>query len=186
MLNGISPLLIFSFKPALTTALFSGLAGIPVVGDILPRIGIPIPVYLNEQLTGVFIESESKAIDIDTEVHAKYNGDPPAVEQRGLNNLVTINMFANKDSIMLAVLLAMNDMIFSRVVSQDYAVSYINGSTTIFNGLLHGFSTNQGSNDDLVRIVMQISKSNQSKPTPGSITAPLKKITGAVPIVVPS
>lgn len=186
MLNGVAPIIIFSFLPNVTQSLFNGIAGIPVLGDVLPNIGLPIPLYLDEELTGIYIESESKAIDIDTNVQVRYDGKPPSVDQRGLNNLVTINMIGSKSSVMLAVLLAMNDMIFSRVVAKDYNVSYLNGATTVFNGLLHGFSTQTGTDDDLVKIVMQISKANQSKPIPANLTSVLPKITGATPVAVPS
>lgn len=186
MLNGVAPILIFSFMPNLSQSLFNGLAGIPVLGDVLPKIGIPIPIYLDENLTGIYVESESNAIDIDTIVQARYDGKPPSVDQRGLNNLITINMLATKNSVMLSVLLAMNDMIFSRVVSKDYNVSYLNGATTVFNALLHGFSTHTAADDDLIRIVLQISKANQSKPVPPNLASALPKITGATPVAVPS
>lgn len=185
MLNGVSPILIFHFKPQLTQSLFNGLSGIPVIGDVLSGIGIPIPIYLDQNLTGVYVDTETKAIDLDTDVQVRYDGKAPSVDQRGLNNLITVNLFGSKNSIMLAVLLAMNDMIFSRVVSKDYAISYLNGTTTVFSGLLHGFSTSVGSDDDLIRITMQISKANQSKPTPANLTSVLPKITGATPVAVP-
>lgn len=186
MLNGVAPILIFNFMPQLTTTLFKGVAGIPILKDILPNIGIPMPIYLDENLTGIYVESESKAIDIDTNVQARYDGKAPSVDQRGLNSLITVNMIANRDSIMLAVLLSMNDIIFQRVVQASYNISYLNGTTTVFNALLHGFSTQQGSDDDLVRIVLQLSKANQSKPNPANLTSQLPKITGAIPVAVPS
>lgn len=185
MLNGIAPLLIFSFKPEITQSLFKGLAGIPVLGDVLPNIGIPIPLYLSETLTGLYVESESKAIDIDTNIQMRYDGKAPSVDQRGLQNLITINMLANRNSVILAVILALNDMVFQRVVQSSYSVSYINGSTTVFGGLLHGFSTQQGSDDDLVRIVLQIQKGKENTPTPANLTSVLPKITGATPVAVP-
>lgn len=183
MLNGVAPIIIFSFKPQLTQALFSGVAGIPVIGDVLNNIGIPIPIYLDENLTGIHVESESKAIDIDTQIQTRYDGKPANYDQRGLSNLITINMLANRTSILLSVLLAMNDVIFSKVVAKEYNITYLNGATTIFGGLLHGFSTQSGSDDDLIRIVMQIEKGNQNKPTPANLSFQLPKITGATPVV---
>lgn len=185
MLNGVAPILIFSFTPAFAADLFKGIAGIPVLGDILPT-GIPIPIYLDEKLTGIHIESESKAIDIETNTQTRYDDKPPKVEQRGLNNLITVNMIASRNSVMLAVLLALNDMVFSRVVKQNYSVSYINGTTTVFNGLLHGFSTQQGSDDDLTRILLQISKANLAPPVKGGVQLVNKAVTGATPVTVGS
>lgn len=183
MLNGIAPLLIFSFTPDFAADLFKGIAGIPILGDVLPT-GIPIPIYLDERLTGIYIESESKAIDIETVPQVRYDDKPPSVEQRGLNNVVTVNMLANRNSIMLSVLLAMNDMVFSRVVKKTYSVTYLNGATTVFNGLLHGFSTQQGSDDDLTRIVLQISKANLSPPSKGGVQLVNKSLSGATPVPV--
>lgn len=185
MLNGVAPILIFHFNPSLTQSLLNGLSGIPVIGDVLPNLGIPIPIYLDENLSGILVESETKAIDIETQPQVRYDGGKPDVIQRGLNNLITINMKGTRNSMMLSVLLAMNDMIFSRVVSKSYSVSYLNGTTTVFNGLLHGFSTSVSDNDDMVRIVMQISKANLKPPTEGGITLVNKAITGATPVAVP-
>lgn len=185
MLNGIAPVLIFTFKPLSFSRAASTVAGIPLIGSTLSDVvGIPIPIYMDEKLTGIFIESESKAIDIATKVQVRYDGKP-SVEQQALNSIVTINMLASKSSILLSVLLAMCDQIFSKVVAQNYSIHYLNGPTTIFGGLLHGFSTQAGSDDDLLRIVMQISKGKQETPTPGSVVSVLPKITGATPVAVP-
>ncbi len=181
MLNGVAPILIFSFVPSFLSGLFEGIAGIPVLGSIIP-LGIPIPIYLDEKTTGIYIESESKAIDIDTVPLVRYDEKQSSVDQRGLNNVITVNMIANRDSIMLSVLLALNDMVFGRVVKQSYSVTYLNGATTVFNGLLHGFSAQQSSNDDITRITLQISKANLAPPVKGAPTLVNKAITGATPV----
>jgi hypothetical protein len=168
MLGGIAPILIFTFPPALGIDLTKLLGGIPLIGDALADIGVPIPIYLDENLTGVYIESESKALDIDTDIVPVYrtNGSVSNfINQSGINNLVTINMLANKDSLILSVLLALNDMVFSKLVSGKYKLSYINGTTLIFGGLLHSFSVNSNSDDTLLKITMQIQKNNQNKPS---------------------
>lgn len=187
MLNGVAPLLIFNFQPVSLTAAVNALAGIPVIGSTLSSfVGIPVPLYLDEQLTGIYVESETKAIDIDTNVQARSDGKPPSVDQRGLNNLVTVNMVANRNSVVLAVLIALNDQVFSKVVSKNYSINYFNGITAIFGGLLHGFSTTTGNNDDLIRITMQISKANSQSTAPANVVSVLPKVTGALPVAVPS
>lgn len=182
MLNGVAPILIFTFPVVPKSPTFNAIAGIPLVGNFLAEnVGVPIPIYLDERLTGVYVESETKAIDIQTTVEAKTEAGTPDISQRGLDSLVTINMIANKDSVTLSAILALCDLVFQKVVSQEYKVSYLNGSTTVFNGLLHGFQTSVDSDNDLVRITLQLSKANQNlKPNPG--TAILPKITGAIPI----
>jgi hypothetical protein len=182
MLGGIAPILIFTFPVVPKSPTFNALAGIPLVGGLISeKIGVPIPLYLDERLTGVYVESETKAIDIQTTVEAKTEAGTPDVSQRGLDSLVTINMIALKDSVTLSAILALCDMVFQKVVAQEYKVSYLNGATTVFNGLLHGFQTTVDADNDLVRITLQLSKSNQNlgnKP----VATMLPKITGAIPI----
>jgi hypothetical protein len=166
MLGGIAPILIFTFPPSLGIDLTKLLGGIPLIGDTLADIGLPIPIYLDENLTGIYIESESKALDIDTDIVPVYrtNGSVSNyINQQGINNLVTVNMIANRDSLILSVLLALNDMVFSKLVSGKYKLSYINGPTLIFGGLLHSFNVSANSDDTLLKITMQIQKNGQNK-----------------------
>lgn len=172
MLNGIAPIVIFTFPPILGIDLSKFLSGIPLIGGSLGNVGIPIPVYLDENLTGIYIESESKSIDIDTDITPKYITAPGGavtsttlVNQSGINNLVTVNMIASRDSLILTVLLALSDMVFDRIVSGKYSISYLNKSTLIFGGLLHSFQTSTTSDDTLIKITLQIQKNNQNKTT---------------------
>lgn len=168
MLGGIAPILIFTFPPILGIDLTSIISGIPIVGkDSLAGIGLPIPIYLDEKTTGIYVESETKAIDIDTDISPVYrkttNEITNYVNQSGVNNIVTVNMLASSENIFLSALLALNDMIFDRVAQTKYRVTYINKSTLVFGGLLHSFSTQASSNDNLLRITMQIQRNNQNK-----------------------
>ncbi len=184
MLGGIAPILIFTFPPTLGIDLGSVLGGIPLIGDTLGEVGLPIPIYLDEKLTGIYIESESKALDIDTDIVPVYrtNGSVSNfINQQGINNLVTINMLASRDSLILSVLLALNDMVFSKLVSGKYKLSYINGTTLIFGGLLHSFNVQGNSDDTLLKITMQIQKNNQNKPSVISQYLNVPAVTGVTP-----
>jgi hypothetical protein len=188
MLNGIAPIIIFSFPFNPKGANFNAISGIPLVGSFIAKnVGIPIPIYLDERVSGICVVDETKSIDVDTNPQQPFDIKTPIqVTQKGINSIVTVNMVAQKDSILLATLLALNDMIFARLVSQEYSITYLNGPTTIFDGLLHGFSSSQESNDDLVRVSLQISKANQKTPSPGSqinIPSIAPFITGSVSIV---
>lgn len=154
MLNGIAPIFIFTISPVPKAS--NPLAGIPIVSDLLEDLGVPIPIYLDENVTGLYVDTEEKSIDIDNDVVAANKGGAK-VFQNPLESMVTINLIGKKDSIALMVLLAMNDLIFSKL-KYGYGISYLNGSTTVFNGLLKTFASNTNSNDDLIRITMQISK----------------------------
>lgn len=183
MLNGIDPLFIFNFPAFVSGETFKSISGIPVVGNFLvANIGLPIPIYLSEQTTGMVLVSESKALDVDTESKQRFDGEPPDVKQRGVNNLVTVNLSCQKDSTYLTLFLALNDLIFQRLVSQRYNLSYMNGPTTVFNGLLHGFSANGDNSSNRMDITIQISKANlkATQEPPGRFY--FQKITGALPV----
>jgi hypothetical protein len=187
MLNGVAPILIFTFPPALGIDFSKILGGIPLIGSALSDIGIPVPIYLDEGLTGIYIESESHSLDIDTDITPKYEQNiaglttTTLVNQTGLNNLVTVNMLASKDSLILTVLLALSDMVFSRVTSGKYKIHYINKGTVVFGALLHSFQTSTNSEDTLLKITMQLQKNNQRKtdsPVNQYYNPPLKAAVG--------
>jgi len=189
MLNGIDPIIIFHFYsnpptddsfvgPPQPTSFLSGLAA---------AVGLPIPIYLSERLTGIYVDDESKGIDVATRVDAVVEKDglevrSPEVSQMALDSTVTVNLFAVKDSVMLTALLALADMILKRVVSKEYGITYLNGSTVIFNGLLHRFSTSVGANDNLIRIEMVLSNAKKQAPTPVPGLAPIAPVVGAIPL----
>jgi len=181
MLNGIAPILIFTFpeNPAALSPIFNALSGIPLIGDLVSAVGVPIPLYLDEQLTGLYVESQAKNLDIETTIEARYDDKKPLVYQRGLNSSVSVNLLASKDSILLPALLALSDLVVAKLVSQKYTVSYVNGSTLILGGLLQGLNTSQSSDDDLIRITLQIQKQD-SKPL-AAAAAVLPKVAGATP-----
>ncbi len=169
MLNGVAPLLIFSFPIIPKLPILSGL---PIIQDALDAIGVPIPLYLDEKLTGICVLDEEKSIDIDSQPQQTPDG-VNLVNQRGVSNTVTINMVANKDSFILSALLSFSDLIFTKVVGGGARVSYLNGPTMVFNGLLHGFSTKTDNNDDLLRITMILQKTNQQT----TLIASIKSVT---------
>lgn len=170
MLGGIAPILIFSFPSDTGLNLGKVLGGIPLIEDSAPNLGIPIPIYLDEKLTGMYIESESKSLDIDTDITPIYRNNNTKdvtnfINQSGINNLVSVNLLASRDSLVLSVLLSLGDMILNSLVKGKYSLSYINGPTLVFNGLLHSITDQSNSNDTLCRIQLQIQKNNQNKAT---------------------
>jgi len=182
MLNGVSPILIFTFPVELNSPVFNVLAGIPVIGESLAaNIGVPIPIYLDRNLAGVVVDSETKALDIETKTEAKTQAGTPDVSQRGLGNVVTINMSGNRDSLILAAVAALCDLAFQKIVSKSYSVTYINGPTVIINGLIEAFSSSVSSNNDLLNLTLQISKSNQKIKTEPAVSFG-SSIQGAVPL----
>jgi hypothetical protein len=178
MLNGISPIIIF------TTSIIplpsgSPLSGIPIVGDLFST-GIPIPIYLDEQRTGIVVDSETTSIDIDTTYEGNTDTSKKSlnISQVPIDNIVTINLVANRNSLLLTVLSALSEEAFKKAVSKQMTISYLNGTTVIFGAKLRTFATNVSADDDLIRVSIQLSKGDEERisaritelpksPTPG-------------------
>jgi len=178
MLNGIDPVIIFSFYKK-TPSVSEAFSKIPLVAQYVNSIELPpIPIYLSEKLTGIFISSETKNLDIETTATTLADGEAPEFNQKGIGSVLTIEMQASKNSIGLSLLSAFSDLILSKVTSKEYSITYLHGATTMFNGLLHSLSITQTADDDLFRITLEISKGNVKKvavtqPTPDSGAATL-------------
>lgn len=158
MLNGIDPILIFEFSKLITDESgASNRSKVPVTASILSKLPLPyIPIYLNEKLTGLYIDTEERNIDVDTSTETLTISDDPIHNQRGINNSVKIQMLATRDSIGLTLLSAMADFIFPRVTSREYAITYLHGAITVFHGLLHSFAITQDPNNDLYHITLEL------------------------------
>lgn len=184
MLNGLDPIIIFQFSkkvPEVTELL----AKIPLVSDIPTLVDQPpIPIYLSENLTGLFIDAESKSIDASTQIETKSDGSEVSVNQKGIASIVSIDMLANKNSLGLALIAAMADQVLERMSSKEYFITYLHGSTTVFRGLLHSYSMNQTADDDLLRIRIELSRGdskNLPNETPQKLPT-LNRSTGTTPI----
>lgn len=182
MLNGVDPIIIFHFY---NKGAIDFLADIPFASAVTELVGVPIPIYLSEKLTGIYVDTETRGIDVVTKVDPTTEKDPltlqvlpPQVSQTALDASVSVSMFASRDSIMLTAIIAMAEMILARLVTQEYGISYINGSTVIFNGFLHRFQTNINRNDDLVRIDLTLSNAKKDTPTPKVGPVPVPKVSG--------
>lgn len=182
MLNGLDPIIIFQFKKALPSVSDS-LARIPLVSQIPTLIEAPpIPVYLSEELTGLFIDSESKNLDSDTTTETKTDGSAPDINQKGINSVVKIDIVANKGSLGLTLLSALSDLLYEKMTSKEYSVTYLNGAVTVFNGLIHSFSIQQSANNDLYNISIEISRGANKSPTPVESVPTVTPSVGALPL----
>lgn len=184
MLNGIAPILIVNLIKKKDNSVGAFFSGIPVVGKDLAGAltgGLPVPIYLDERITGICVTSETKTLAIETEIKATTDASKPIPTQRAVDSVVQINMCAQKDNIVLAALVALCDQIFQRVVAKEYSVSYLNGSTTIFNGLLSGFTSMYEEGSDLLHLTLAISKGNQQTTQVTQVNPSVPGINGAQP-----
>lgn len=179
MLNGVDPIILFNFK-LLSPSLQESIAKIPIVADVVAAIDLPvIPIYLSEKITGISIDSESKSMEIDTTVDTLSSGSTPTLNQRGIQNSVKIEMVASRDSIGVSLFSAMADLIFPKVTSKEYSITYLHGAVTVFAGLLHSFSISQNANNDLYTISLELIKPSALLKSPIPVVA---KVTGLVPL----
>lgn len=157
MLDGVDPILIFNFSKA-TAQAKNAIAKIPEIATIVSKIDLPaIPIYLSEKLTGIYIDTEDKTIDVDTAIETlKDATKDPIINQRGINNTVKISMLANKDSIGLTLLSAMADLVFPKVTAREYSITYLHGAVTVFAGMLHSFAINQQAGNTLYTITLEL------------------------------
>ena len=158
MLGGIDPILIFQIYKQLPAA-ETTIAKIPLAAATKQKATLAIvPIYLSESITGIYIDTESKNIDVNTDVEGLSSGDPGPVNQKPLGSITTVNMIAKQGSIGLTILLAATEQILDRLASQEYEITYMHGGVTVFGGLIHGFSVDQGREDDLYKIKLEISR----------------------------
>lgn len=172
MLNGIDPIILFHYSKKLPTNI--GLEfDIPIVSAIEEMIDFPpIPVYLSESLFGIVIDSESKNIDIQTDIETLTDGSAPKVNQRGANSTVSINLKGKKDSIPLTLLSAFLEQAFTKVSSQEYAITYLHGATTIFRGLLKSYAVDTQDNSDLQLIKIELTTGESQPQKTATVPSP--------------
>jgi len=179
MLNGIDPILIFNFFKLAPQS--SVVSRIPIVADIINTLALPpIPIYLSETITGIYIDSEEKSIDIETDVDALSSGKDAKINQKALGSTVRINMKGTRDSVGLTLLSSLADLIVPLVTSKEYSITYLHGSVTVFNGLLHSFSVTDNADSDLLNITLEINKTVNKTTTakdPGSVERIQKPVT---------
>ena len=187
ILNKVDPLIIFKFAvddPTFYDA-YTEAAGIPVVGGLLSDIllaagGVPIPIYLSEKFSGILIDSISNSFDIDTSVEGLNKATNLDITQRVIDSTTTVNMTCNnKDSLVLAAIIAFMDIVLRKAVSRAYTISFISGSTILLDALVKSFNTTMNADSELVNISMTLSKVNAK---PEKVFTSVPAITGATPL----
>ncbi len=176
MLAGLSPILLFQFKKislvgsrlgASLSTKDTTLATIPLISDLAAAVQFPpIPIYLDPKLTGLHMMSQSKNIDIDTNTEGVTSDSEIVASQKTVASTVTIEMEARRDSVGLILLSALLDVVFSKVSAKEYSVTYLNGATTIFGGLLHSFAVNENADNDKCTITLTLLKGKLGKLQP--------------------
>lgn len=180
MLGGKTPIIIFQFSKLVGTDygnLFkdSLLAKIPTFTE-----QPPIPIYLSEQLTGLFVDAEDKNVDLNTEVTTLKSGEDPEIDQNAIGSTVSVMLKAKKDSIAMITLSSLIDIAYDKATSKEYAVSYLHGVTTVFRGKIQSFQFSQVADTDLISIRLELTRGTK-KPAEKSTVDIIQKTTGPLP-----
>lgn len=163
MLNGVDPVILFQLYK-LVPAAQSTLSKIPIASDKKTLVTFAVvPIYLSEQITGLYIDNESKQIDIDTNTNSLPQSGELDVSQKALSSITTVQLKARAGSVGLTILLAMAELLLDKVTSQEYEITYMHGAVTVFGGLIHSLSYEQGENDDLIKIKLELARGRQKK-----------------------
>lgn len=174
MLNGIDPIIIFHISK-LAKSQEDSVLKVPILSDVYNKIGLPpIPIYLSESATGLYIDHEEKNVDFETSIETLSTGGPPKTIQKAINSTQRVMLKAKEDSIGLVLLSALIDLILPKVTSGEYSITYMHGATTIFGGLIHSFAVTADHATDLLSVTIEISKTTQLQPP----KTPIPEISG--------
>lgn len=183
MLNGIDPIIIFQLKKnTITNDQFQALSA-EELDDFVSTFNFPpIPIYLSEKITGLYIESEDKSIEIQTTTETVATGEEVEVYQKGIASTVRVNLVASKESIGLTLISALADQVFKKVTSKEYSITYLHGAVTVFNGLLNSFNIQQNAENTLYTISLELSSTTGANTQAKSPIPVVEAVTGAVPL----
>lgn len=122
----------------------------------------PIPIYLSEKLTGLYVDSEKKGLSISTENIVEIdkttkNRSGLKVQQKGETQTTDISIVGRRDSVGLNLLLPMLQTIYDQVLAtKDYRLAYFHNNVLIFNARLANLSINQNRDNNLVTIELSL------------------------------
>lgn len=161
-LGGLAPIIIFTFyKPVIQS-----LAGLlPASVSRIPLV--PIPVYLDEKVTGLQLDDYNRTITVDV----MRDGDSSF--ERASGDVVHLKFHAKKDSIVLTVLTALIDRVmdtFGNKVNpkpdeRDYSITIFYDNIFILDASLEEFSTRLQDGTDLRELSFSFSKRAKKKTT---------------------
>jgi len=178
-LNGLAPLVIFTFyktipRPSfLTGGLF----------DTIPTIKIPlvpIPLYLEERITGLVLDDYDRDISIDV------MRDGVSAFERVSGDVVNLKFRMQKNNIVLTALTALIDRIIQvfdkRVATKfddpDYSLTIFYDNIFILDASLERFSTRLVEGTDLREVSFTFSK-RSAKKTEEATQSPIPYTVGS-------
>lgn len=160
MLGGTAPVMVFNFASISSKSLLEKL-GIKIGEDSLFNFDIPyfsIPVYLDEQLTGLLVDDHERSINIEYETDGVNN------YEREISSDVAITIIARKDNVALQAFLALFEKILKYVNEKSYKIYFYYDDVFLTNAGLKDFNVSTRPNTDtrVVRFTLT-NRSEKSK-----------------------
>jgi len=132
-LNGLAPIIIFTFYKEIEIPAF--LRGF-VSNDTTKIPFIPIPIYLDENITGIALDD----YDRDTTIDVMRDG--VSSFERVSADVVNFKFVANKKNVVITVLSAFIDLIIkNNVENKTYSITVFYDNIFIINASLESFGT---------------------------------------------
>jgi len=159
-LNGLSPIIIFTFFRQFEPPL--GFIG-PIQQLKIPLV--PIPIYLDEKITGIQLDDYDRTITIDV------MRDGVSAFERVSGDVVHLKFHAKKDSILLTILTALIDRVMKTFDDaakktfddRNYSLTIFYDNIFILDASLEEFSTRLKEGTDLREFSFTFSKRSEKK-----------------------
>lgn len=159
MLNGLYPVIVIQkIKPQIRGSFSNGKI---TSTDLTPSLSKPIPVYLDESLTGIAIMSQSRRTEFVNDPIVSAENKEITVKQRGISNGVDIVLKASRNSIGMNLLLPLVDIAFQNANLGGYLISYFNQNIVLFRAKLANFSAEENNAD--TGVIINISLEREDK-----------------------
>ncbi len=156
MLNGIAPVIVFVFKKEV--------AGVKIPYNI-------IPLYLDERLTGVLADTQSRHMSVEVQNIGNTN------YERTTSSDVQLTFIAKKNNIAVTAVLALFEKVMNHINKQEYSITLYYDDVFMTDASLKDFETEveDGTDKRLIRITLS------NRPEEESVTETiLKKIGNAI------
>lgn len=144
MLGGTAPVILFNFASISSKTLLEKM-GIKIGEDSLFNFDIPffsIPVYLDEQLTGLLVDDHERSINIEYETDGINN------YEREISSDVTITIIAQKNNVALQAFLALFEKVLKYVNEKAYKIYFYYDDIFLTDAGLKDFNVSTRPNTD--------------------------------------
>jgi hypothetical protein len=167
-LGGLAPLIIFTFyKTIKTPSLLSGLTSESEIRVPL----VPIPLYLEERITGLLLDDYDRDISIDV------LRDGVSAFERVSGDVVNLKFRMQKDNLILTVLTSLIDRIIktfdeqvaSKFSDRNYTLTIFYDNIFILDASLERFNTRLVEGTDLREVTFTFSKRAVKETTTGNL-----------------